>query len=51
MEEQIINKGMVNDTCSDVHILCKMGMQVPAAGLQNVMINAWLEDILVFSVL
>ncbi|MGN0414173.1 MAG: cupin domain-containing protein, partial [Agathobacter sp.] len=47
MEEQVIGKGVVNDTCSGVHILNEMDVPVLAMGLQDVVISASPEGILV----
>lgn len=47
MEESIIGKGAMNDTCSDVHILNEMDVPVLAMGLHDVVISASAEGILV----
>ena len=47
MEEKIIGKGMMNDKCSDVHIINEMNVPILAMGLQNVIISASPEGILV----
>lgn len=47
MEERIIGKGVMNDTCSDVHILNEMDVPVLAMGLHDVVISASPEGILV----
>ena len=47
MEENIIGKGTMNDTCSDVHILNEMAVPVLAMGLHDVVISASPEGILV----
>ena len=47
MKEQVIGKGVVNDTCSGVHILNEMDVPVLAMGLQDVVISASPEGILV----
>lgn len=47
MEENIIGKGTMNDTCSDVHILNEMDVPVLAMGLHDVVISASPEGILV----
>lgn len=47
MEENIIGKGTMNDTCSDVHILNEMDVPVLAMGLHDVVISASAEGILV----
>ena len=47
MEENIIGNGTMNDTCSGVHILNEMDVPVLAMGLQDVVISASPEGILV----
>ncbi len=47
MEENIIGKGVLDDACSDVHILNEMDIPVLAMGLHNVVISASPEGILV----
>lgn len=47
MEETIVGKGIMNDTCSDVHILNEMDVPVLAMGLHDVVISASPEGILV----
>lgn len=47
MEESIIGKGVINETCSDVHILNEMDVPVLAMGLHDVVISASPEGILV----
>ncbi|MCI6241820.1 MAG: cupin domain-containing protein [Agathobacter sp.] len=47
MEENVIGKGVVNETCSDVHILNEMDVPVLAMGLHDVVISASPEGILV----
>jgi len=47
MEENIIGKGTMNDTCSDVHILNELDVPVLAMGLHDVVISASAEGILV----
>lgn len=47
MQENIIGKGTMNDTCSDVHILNEMDVPVLAMGLHDVVISASPEGILV----
>ena len=47
MEENIIGKGTMNDTCSDVHILNEMDVPILAMGLHDVVISASPEGILV----
>lgn len=47
MEENIVGKGVMNDTCSNVHILNEMDVPVLAMGLHDVVISASPEGILV----
>lgn len=47
MEETIVGKGIVNETCSGVHILNEMDVPVLAMGLHDVIISASPEGILV----
>lgn len=47
IEEPVIGKGEVNDTCSGVHILNEMDVPVLAMGLHDVVISASPEGILV----
>lgn len=47
MEEQIVGKGILNDTCSGVHIINEMDVPVLAMGLTDVVISASAEGILV----
>ncbi len=47
MEESIIGKGVMNDTCSGVHIVNEMDVPVLAMGLHDVVISASPEGILV----
>lgn len=47
MEENIIGKGVVNENCTDVHILNEMDVPVLAMGLHDVVISASPEGILV----
>lgn len=47
MEENIIGKGTMNNTCSDVHILNEMDVPILAMGLHDVVISASPEGILV----
>ena len=47
MDENVIGKGVVNETCSDVHILNEMDVPVLAMGLHDVVISASPEGILV----
>ncbi len=47
MEENIIGRGVMNDTCEGVHILNEMDVPVLAMGLKDVVISASAEGILV----
>ena len=47
MEEHIVGKGTVNDVCSGVHIINEMDVPILAMGLQDVVISASPEGILV----
>ena len=47
MEEKIVGKGVMNEACSDVHILNEMDVPVLAMGLHDVVICASPEGILV----
>ena len=47
MEEPIIGKGEMNDTCTGVHIVNEMDVPILAMGLHNVVISASPEGILV----
>lgn len=47
MEEKVIGKGTLNETCSNVHILNEMDVPVLAMGLHDVVISASPEGILV----
>ena len=47
MEEEVIGKGTLNETCSNVHILNEMDVPVLAMGLHDVVISASPEGILV----
>lgn len=47
MEENIVGKGVMNETCSDVHILNEMDVPVLAMGLHDVVISVSPEGILV----
>lgn len=47
MEEQIIGKGIKNETCKDVHIINELSMPILAMGLHDVVISASPEGILV----
>lgn len=47
MEEQVIGDAIMNETCRDVHIINELGMPILAMGLQDVVISASPEGILV----
>ncbi|ORU01396.1 Mannose-1-phosphate guanylyltransferase (GDP) [Anaerovibrio sp. JC8] len=47
MEEPVIGSGILNETCSDVHIVNEMDVPVLAMGLHDVVISASPEGILV----
>lgn len=47
MEENIVGKGAMNETCENVHILNEMDVPVLAMGLHDVVISASPEGILV----
>ena len=47
MEESVVGKGVLNDTCSDVHIVNEMDVPVLAMGLHDVVISASPDGILV----
>lgn len=47
MVEPVIGDAMLNDTCRDVHIINELGMPILAMGLQDVVISASPEGILV----
>lgn len=47
MEENVIGDARLNDTCRNVHIINELGMPVLAMGLQDVVISASSEGILV----
>ena len=47
MEENVVGKGILNDTCSGVHIVNEMDVPVLAMGLNDVVISASPEGILV----
>ena len=47
MEENVIGKGVMNDTCDNVHIVNEMSVPVLAMGLHDVVISASPEGILV----
>lgn len=47
MEEHVIGKGVLNEVCSNVHIVNEMDVPILAMGLHNVVISASPEGILV----
>ncbi len=47
MTENVVGKGVMNDTCRDVHILNELNVPIIAMGLQDVVISASPEGILV----
>lgn len=47
MEENIIGKGILNESCSNVHILNEMDIPILAMGLTDVVISASPEGILI----
>ncbi|MBD5551614.1 MAG: cupin domain-containing protein [Lachnospiraceae bacterium] len=47
MEEAIVGKGMMDETCKDVHIINEMDVPILAMGVQNVVISASPEGIFV----
>jgi mannose-1-phosphate guanylyltransferase len=47
MEDSIVGKGVLNDTCSGVNIINEMDIPILAMGLHNVVISASPEGILV----
>lgn len=47
MEEEIVGKGELNDTCTNVHIVNEMDVPILAMGLHDVVISASNEGILV----
>lgn len=47
MEENIVGKGITNENCENVHILNEMNVPILAMGLQDVIISASPEGILV----
>ncbi len=47
MEESVVGKGILNDTCNGVHIVNEMDVPVLAMGLTDVVISASPEGILV----
>ena len=47
MEEKIIGDAVLNDTCSNVHVINELGVPVLGMGLKNIVISASPEGILV----
>lgn len=47
MDESIVGRGMINDSCSGVHIVNELDVPVLAMGLHNVVISASPDGILV----
>lgn len=47
MDEAIVGRGMMNDSCTDVHIVNELDVPILAMGLQNVIISASPDGILV----
>lgn len=47
MEEHVVGKGVLNDTCSGVHIINEMDVPILAMGMHDVVISASPEGILV----
>lgn len=47
MEENVVGKGVLNDTCSGVHIINEMDVPILAMGMHDVVISASPEGILV----
>ena len=47
MEENVVGKGVLNETCSGVHIINEMDVPILAMGMHNVVISASPEGILV----
>ena len=47
MEDSVIGRGVLNDTCTNVHIMNEMDVPILAMGLQDVVISASPEGILV----
>ena len=47
MTENVVGKGIMNDNCSDVHILNELNVPIIAMGLHDVVISASPEGILV----
>ena len=47
MEEKVIGDAVLNDTCSNVHVINELGVPVLGMGLKNIVISASPEGILV----
>ena len=47
MEENVVGKGVLNDTCEDVHVLNSLDVPILCMGLKNVVVSASPEGILV----
>ena len=47
MEENCVGKAILNDTCSNVHVVNETGLPILAMGLHDVVISASAEGILV----
>lgn len=47
MDESVVGKGMMNDSCKDVHIVNELDVPILAMGLHNVVISASPDGILV----
>ena len=47
MEESVVGKGVLNDTCSDVHIINELDVPILAMGMHDVVISASADGILV----
>ena len=47
MEENVVGKGVLNETCSGVHIINEMDVPILAMGMRDVVISASSEGILV----
>ena len=47
MEESVIGEGILNESCSNVHIINEIGVPILAMGIKNAVISASAEGILV----
>ena len=47
MEEPVIGDGVLNETCSNVHIINELGIPIIGMGLKNVVVSASPEGILI----